>query len=74
MTIYQFMFRLTDKLHENGFYCVEGHKQQSNHKNEFLLRINCKKDNKKYDYNYSLNEKCLDDITIQEIVNNLLMK
>lgn len=74
MTIYQFMERLTDALHENGFYCIEGHKQHIEHKNEFLLRIKCKKDNKNYNYNYILDKKLLDDITIQEIVYNLSME
>ena len=74
MYIYKFMMRLIDELYENEFYSVDVFKEHIKDKNEILIRVICKKDNKKYDYNYTLNEKLLDDISIQEIVNNLLMK
>ena len=74
MYIYKFMVRLIDTLYENGFYSVDIFKEHDKHKNEILIRVICKKDNKKYDYNYTINEKLLDDISIQEIVYDLLMK
>ena len=74
MHIYKFMNRLIDELYENGFYSVDIFKEHDKHKNEILIRVICKKDNKKYDYNYTINEKLLDDISIQEIVYDLLMK
>ena len=74
MCINEFISRLSDVLYENGFYSVDVFKEHIKDKNEILIRVLCKKDNKKYDYNYTLNEKLLDDISIQEIVNNLLMK
>ena len=74
MYIYKFIVRLIDELYENGFYSVDIFKEHDKHKNEFLIRVLCKKDDKKYDYNYTIDEKLLDDISIQEIVNNLLMK
>ena len=74
MYIYKFMMRLIDELYENEFYSVDVFKEHIKDKNEILIRVICKKDNKKYDYNYTLNEKLLDDISIQEIVYDLLMK
>ena len=74
MCIYEFISRLSDVLYENGFYSVDINKEDIKHKNEYLIRVICKKDNKKYEYNYILDKKLLDDITIQEIVYNLSME
>ena len=74
MNINQFMFRLNNELNENGFYNVEVYKEHNKHDNTYLIRVIAKRENKKYDYGYSINKNWLDDKSIKEIVDQLLNK
>ena len=74
MCINEFMLKLVDELNENLFYEVELHKEFNNYDKTYLLRVIAKKHNKKYDYGFSINEKWLDSISINEIINFLLMQ
>ena len=74
MDINNFMFTLTNELNENLFYEVELHKEFNNYDKTYLLRVIAKRDNKIYDYGFSINEKWLDSISINEIIKFLLMQ
>ena len=74
MEIYKFMSNLTNELNENLFYDVELDKEYNNYDKTYLLRVIAKRHNKKYDYGFSINEKWLDSISINEIINFLLMQ
>ena len=74
MNINEFMFKLVDELYENLFYGVELYKEYNKHDKTYLLRVIAKRHNKKYDYGFSINEKWLDSISINEIINFLLMQ
>ena len=74
MNINEFMFKLVDELNENLFYEVELNKEFNNYDKTYLLRVIAKRENKKYDYEFSINEKWLDSISINEIINFLLMQ
>ena len=73
MGIYKFMIELTNELNENLFYNIEIDKEYNNYDKTYLLRVIAKRHNKKYDYGFSINEKWLDSISINEIINFLLM-
>lgn len=74
MNINEFMFKLVDELNENLFYEVELYKEFNKYDKTYLLRVMAKRENKKYDYGFSINEKWLDSISINEIINFLLMQ
>ena len=74
MEIYKFMSKLTNELNKNLFYNIEIDKNYNNYDKTYLLRVIAKRDNKKYDYGFSINEKWLDTISINELINFLLMQ
>ena len=74
MDINNFMFTLMNELYENLFYGVELYKEYNKHDKTYLIRVIAKRENKKYDYGFSINEKWLDSISINEIINFLLMQ
>ena len=74
MNINNFMFTLMNELYENLFYGVELYKEYNKHDKTYLLRVIAKRENKKYDYGFSINEKWLDSISINELINFLLMQ
>ena len=74
MDINNFMFTLINELNENLFYEVELYKEFNNYDKTYLLRVIAKRENKKYDYGFSINENWLDDNSINEIINFLLMQ
>ena len=74
MNINEFMFKLVDELNNNLFYEVELHKEFNNYDKTYLLRVIAKRENKKYDYGFSINKNWLDTISINEIINFLLMQ
>ena len=74
MNINDFMFTLMNELYENSFYGVELYKEFNNYDKTYLLQVIAKRHNKKYDYGFSINEKWLDTISINEIINFLLMQ
>ena len=74
MDINNFMFTLINELNENLFYEVELYKEFNKYDKTYLLRVTAKRENKKYDYGFSINEKWLDSNSINEIINFLLMQ
>ena len=74
MEIYKFMSKLTNELNKNLFYNIEIDKNYNNYDKTYLLRVIAKRHNKKYDYGFSINEKWLDSVSINEIINFLLMQ
>ena len=74
MEIYKFMSKLTNELNENSFYEVELYKEYNKHDKTYLLRVIAKRDNKRYDYGFSIHENWLDDNAINELINFLLMQ
>ena len=74
MNINDFMFTLMNELYENLFYGVELYKEYNKHDKTYLLRVIAKRHNKKYDHGFSINEKWLDSISINEIIKFLLMQ
>ena len=74
MEIYKFMSKLTNELNENLFYEVELCKEYNKHDKTYLLRVIAKRENKKYDYGFSIHENWLDDNSINEIINFLLLQ
>ena len=74
MDINNFMFTLINELYENLFYKVELHKEFNNYDKTYLIRVIAKRENKKYDYGFSIHENWLDDISINELINFLLMQ
>ena len=74
MNINDFMFKLVDELNNNLFYEVELHKEFNNYDKTYLLRVIAKRHNKKYDYGFSIHENWLDDNSINELINFLLLQ
>ena len=74
MNINDFMFTLMNELYENLFYGVELYKEYNKHDKTYLIRVIAKRENKKYDYGFSINKNWLDTISINEIINFLLMQ
>lgn len=74
MEIYKFMSKLTNELNKNLFYNIEIDKNYNNYDKTYLLRVIAKRHNKKYDYGFSIHENWLDDNSINEIINFLLMQ
>ena len=74
MDINNFMFTLMNELYENLFYGVELYKEYNKHDKTYLIRVIAKRENKKYDYGLSIHENWLDDNSINEIINFLLLQ
>ena len=74
MDINNFIFTLINELNENLFYEVELHKEFNNYDKTYLLRVIAKRENKRYDYGFSIHKSWLDTIAINEIINFLLMQ
>ena len=74
MEIYKFMSKLTNELNKNLFYNIEIDKEYNNFDKTYLIHIIGDKDNKRYDYGFSIHENWLDDNSINEIINFLLMQ
>ena len=56
MNINDFMFTLINELNENLFYEVELYKEFNKYDKTYLLRVIAKRQNKKYDYGFSINK------------------
>ena len=74
MNINNFMFTLMNGLYENLFYGVELYKEYNKHDKTYLIRVIAKRENKKYDYGFSIHENWLDDNSINELIKFLLMQ
>ena len=74
MEIYKFMSKLTNELNKNLFYNIEIDKNYNNYDKTYLLRVIAKRHNKKYDYGFSIHENWLDDNSINELINFLLLQ
>ena len=74
MDINKFMFTLVNELNGNLFYGVELYKEYNNYDKTYLLRVIAKRENKKYDYGFSIHENWLDDNSINELINFLLLQ
>ena len=74
MNINDFMFTLIDELNKNLFYNIEIDKNYNNYDKTYLIHIIADKDNKRYDYGFSIHENWLDDNSINELINFLLMQ
>ena len=74
MEIYKFMSKLTNELNKNLFYNIEIDKNYNNYDKTYLIRVIAKRENKKYDYGFSIHENWLDDNSINELINFLLMQ
>ena len=74
MEIYKFMSKLTNELNKNLFYNIEIDKNYNNYDKTYLLRVTAKRENKKYDYGFSIHENWLDDNSINELIKFLLMQ
>ena len=74
MEIYKFMSKLTNELNKNLFYNIEIDKNYNNYDKTYLIHIIAGKDNKRYDYGFSIHENWLDDNSINELINFLLMQ
>ena len=74
MNINEFMFTLMNELNENLFYEVELYKEFNKYDKTYLLRVIAKRENKKYDYGFSIHKNWLDSISRNEIINSLLMQ
>ena len=74
MGIYKFMSKLTNELNKNLFYNIEIDKNYNNYDKTYLIRIIADKGNKRYDYGFSIHENWLDDNSINELINFLLLQ
>ena len=74
MKIYKFISKLTNELIKNLFHEVEIYKGYSEYDKKYLIRVIAKREYKKYDYGFSIHENWLDDNSINEIINFLLMQ
>ena len=74
MEIYKFISKLTNELNKNLFYNIEIDKEYNNYDKTYLIRIIADKGNKKYIYGFSVHENWLDDKSINELINNLLLQ
>ena len=74
MDINNFMFTLMNELYENLFYNIEIDKNYNNYDKTYLIRVTAKRENKSYDYGFSIHENWLDDNSINELINFLLMQ
>ena len=73
MELYKFISNLTNELYKNSFYNIKIDKEYNNLDKTFLLHIRCKRYKKNYSYGVSIHENWLDDNSINEIINSLLI-
>ena len=74
MEIYKFMSKLTNELNKNLFYNIEIDKNYNNYDKKYLIRVIAKRENKNYDYVFSIHENRLDDNLINELTIFLLLQ
>ena len=74
MEIYKFMSKLRNELNKNLFYNIGIDKNYNNYDKTYLIRVIAKRENKRYDYGFSVHENWLDDNSINELINFLLMQ
>ena len=72
MDINKFMFELNTGLNENLFTNVEIHRIYSDTDDIVVIRVICDRNNRHYDYGYSISRYLLDSVSIDKIVNCLL--
>ena len=72
MDINKFMFKLNKALSENLFTNVEIHRIYSDTDDVVVIRVICDRNNRHYDYSYSVSRYLLDSISIDKIINCLL--
>ena len=72
MDINKFMFELNTGLYENLFTNVEIHRIYSDTDDVVVIRVICDRNNRHYDYSYSVSRYLLDSISIDKIINCLL--
>ena len=72
--LYDFIFQLTNELNKNLFYNIEINKGYNDCDKTYLIHIIADKDNKRYDYGFSIHENWLDDNSINELINFLLLQ
>ena len=73
MGINNFIITLTNELNKNLFYNIEIDKNYNNYDKTYLIHIIADKDNKRYNYGFSIHENWIDDNSINELINFLLM-
>ena len=74
MEINKFISNLTNELYKNSFYNIKINKEYNNLDKTFLLYIRCKRYKKNYRYGFSIHENWLDDNSINELINFLLLQ
>ena len=52
----------------------EKEEEYNKHDKTYLIRVTAKRENKKYDYGFSIHENWLDDNSINELINFLLIQ
>ena len=72
MDINKFMFELNNVLYENNFDNIEVHRIYSDINDIVVIRVICDRNNRHYDYSYSVSRYLLDSISIDKIINCLL--
>ena len=71
---FNWLFSIFNELIKNLFHEVEIYKGYSEYDKKYLIRVIAKREYKKYDYGFSIHENWLDDNSINEIINFLLMQ
>ena len=74
MGICKFIIKLTNKLYKNSFYNIKIDKEYNNLDKTFLLHIRCKRNKENYSYGISIHENWLNNNSINEIINFLLLQ
>ena len=72
MDINKFMFELNNVLYANNFDNIEVHRIYSDKNDIVVIRVICDRNNRHYDYGYSISRYLLDSVSIDKIVNCLL--
>ena len=72
MDINKFMCELNNVLDENNFDNIEVHIIYSDKNDIVVIRVICDRNNRHYDYGYSISRYLLDRMTINKIVDCLL--
>ena len=72
--IENFIFNLTNELYKNSFYNIKINKEYNNLDKTFLLHIRCKRNKENYSYGVSIHENWLNNNSINEIINFLLLQ
>ena len=72
MDINKFMFELNNVLYEHNFDNIEVHRIYSDKNDIVVIRVIGDRNNRHYDYGYSVSRHLLDRMTINKIVDCLL--